>query len=431
MSTIILGAGLAGLSLAHFLNRSTVILEKESVPGGLCRSYALNRIVYDIGPHALFSKNADILSKILELAPTGRLRRSNKVFYKNRFVKYPFENDLHTLDPDERDYCLKEFLTNPYESYPAQTMLQFFLKTFGEGITRLYLQPYNEKIWKFDPAFMDMQMVERIPKPPREDVVASAKGVPTEGYLHQLHFHYPVQGGIQQLIISLMARIAHKAQVLTNVAIEKIFHERGLWHVATNRGTFTAPELINCMPLHEFLRYLDVPGHVRRACDSLKYNSIHIVALQCSKDALGDNFAVYVPDKNALFHRISKINFLGSSYCLENGGSTVLAEITYRPGSYLADIPPEDIKRTVIRDFDRLGLIRTDDILAVEIRSFQYAYVIYDLAHRENTDCILNHLAGIGIRCCGRFAEFEYLNMDAVVERSMRLAALLNGVVDA
>jgi len=427
MDTIILGAGLAGLSLAYFLKRKTLVLEKESVPGGLCRSYTLNGIYYDIGPHALFSKDVTVLERILELTPTNRLRRSNKVFYKNRFVKYPFENDLYSLDPDEREYCLKEFLSNPYEHYPAHTMLQFFLKTFGEGITKLYLQPYNEKIWKFDPAFMDTQMVERIPKPPPEDVVASAKGVPTEGYLHQLYFHYPVHGGIQQLITNLLTRTQQKTEVMTGLVIENIFHEHGIWHVVTNRGTFSASELINCMPLHELLHCLDVPPHVRCACDSLKYNSLHIVVLQCSQDNLGDNFAVYIPDKSALFHRVSKINFLGSNYCRPGGGSTVLAEITYRPGSYLADISPDEIKKTVIRDFDRLGLIREADLLDSAVRSFQYAYVIYDVAHREHTDCILNHLAEIGIRCCGRFAEFEYLNMDAVVQRSIRLATLLNG----
>ena len=63
------------------------------------------------------------------------------------------------------------------------------MKTFGEGITRLFLQPYNEKIWKYDSSCLDTQMVERIPKPPKEDVIKSAKGIPTEGYTHQLYFH--------------------------------------------------------------------------------------------------------------------------------------------------------------------------------------------------------------------------------------------------
>ena len=57
-------------------------------------------------------------------------------------------------------------------------MLQFFLVTFGEGITDLFLRPYNEKIWKFDPSMMDTQMVERIPKPPPEDIIRSARASP-------------------------------------------------------------------------------------------------------------------------------------------------------------------------------------------------------------------------------------------------------------
>ena len=81
-------------------------------------------------------------------------------------------------------------------------MLQFFLKNFGEGITRTYLEPYNRKIWKFDPTFMDTQMVERIPKPPKQDIIKSAKGINTEGYKHQLYFHYPIKNGIQSLFDS-------------------------------------------------------------------------------------------------------------------------------------------------------------------------------------------------------------------------------------
>jgi len=33
----------------------------------------------------------------------------------------------------------------------------------------------------------------------------------------------------------------------------------------------------------------------------------------------------------------------------------------------------------------------------------------------------------MGIHCCGRFAEFEYLNMDGVVAHSYKLAKKLEG----
>ena len=54
----------------------------------------------------------------------------------------------------------------------------------------------------------------------------------------------------------------------------------------------------------------------------------------------------------------------------------------------------------------------------MEIKSFKYAYVIYDLLHRRHTDKVLDYLKGIGIHSNGRFAEFEYVNTDnGVVEK--------------
>jgi hypothetical protein len=44
-----------------------------------------------------------------------------------------------------------------------------------------------------------MSWSERIPSPPPEDVVKGALGVSTEGYLHQLNYHYPLVGGYQAI----------------------------------------------------------------------------------------------------------------------------------------------------------------------------------------------------------------------------------------
>ena len=57
MSELILGGGIAGLSLASFLTQPSIILEKSKTLGGLCKSYHLNNIAYDLGPHIIFSKD--------------------------------------------------------------------------------------------------------------------------------------------------------------------------------------------------------------------------------------------------------------------------------------------------------------------------------------------------------------------------------------
>ena len=426
MKPIILGGGLAGLSLAYFLDKNSIILEKEKQLGGLCRSFEFNKVFYDIGPHILFSKNEKMLNTLTSLLKTNKIRRSSKIYHKGRLVKYPFENDLASLSEEDKEYCLKEFLHNPYENCQARNMLQFFLKTFGEGITRLYLEPYNQKIWKFDPAFMDTQMVERIPKPPKSDVIKSAKGISTEGYKHQLYFQYPEKGGIQQIVSAFSRNIAEKATIIHPIKIKKIYKQRGIWQVETNKGIFGSRWLVNCLPLHELFQFVKAPKNILEALNNLKYNSIYIIVVQARKDNIGDNLSLNFADKDIIFHRISKLNFLGSNYRPKNHGSTILVEITYRPESYLAGFGEGQIKQRVITDLDKLNLIKRKDVVGANFKNFKYAYVIYDLDHRRNTDKVLEYLAGLGMPCCGRVAEFEDLNMDAVLEHSYKLAKKFN-----
>ena len=424
--SLIIGGGIAGLSLAYFLDKqsgiTSTILERDEVVGGLCRSYSLNGIPYDVGPHIIFSKHQEVLDLHTKLIETNRIRRSNQIFFKGRYVKYPFENDLSKLDEEDRDYCVKEFVQNPYESYKPASMQQFFLSTFGEGITRLYLQPYNEKIWKYDPAYMDTQMVERIPKPPKEDVIRSAQGAQTEGYLHQLYFHYPKTGGFQTLVDRYASLVRERNNIKTGIQVEAIRKVSGQWVVSTNQGEFRSKRLFNCIPLHEFFKLIDAPPEVRQSLDKLLYNSIHIVMVQAKKDAIGDHFALYLPEKDIIFHRLSKLNFLGSQYCLPGGGSTLMAEITFRPGSYVGSLPQKEIEQRVLDGLGKLGFVEPHDVTAVETRTFKYAYVIYDIDHRRNTDHVLGYLESQQIISCGRFAEFEYLNSDQVVHRAMMVA---------
>lgn len=76
----------------------------------------------------------------------------------------------------------------------------------------------------------------------------------------------------------------------------------------------------------------------------------------------------------------------------------------------------------VAADLARLRFIDSPAaVMSREIRREPYAYVIYDLDHRRNVDAVRDHCEQqSGLILHGRFGEFEYLNMDAVVERSLK-----------
>jgi len=432
MNYTILGGGLSAISLAYYLQDNKDIdeiriLEKDEVLGGICRTYEKNGIQYDVGPHIIFSKNKEILDLMNNLLGENneKHRRSNRILHKKHFVQYPFENDLSKLPQEDINYCVNAFMHNPYENYDAKNMLQFFLKTFGEGITNTYLRPYNEKIWKFDPAFMDTQMVERIPKPPKEDILRSAKGETIDGYLHQLYFTYPKTGGTEALIKAFISKLSNKVKIHAGAKVLSAAKKEGKFVVQTSAGEFVSDRLVSTMPVNEFAHIYEdkqKPQSILDTADCLRYNSIAICIVNVKKDYAGNNYAFMVADKNVRFHRISKIDFMGKGYHIE-GTATYMAEITYRKNDLNDKATDEELTKSVIEGLRTIGFIDSeDDVNFTDLRRFEYAYVIYDLNHRVNMDKIKLYFENEGIYLNGRFGSFEYLNMDAIINQSKSLA---------
>ncbi len=430
MDIVILGAGISGISLAHYLQKKKhikkiIILEKEKRPGGLLRSFKYKNIAYDVGPHIIFSKHNDILEKNIKILKQNvtQIKRSNKIIYKGKYIKYPFENELSKLPKNELNYCLNTFLNNPFENFEYKNMLQFFLKNFGEGITRTYLEPYNRKIWKFDPTFMDTQMVDRIPKPPKQDIIKSAKGIKTEGYKHQLYFHYPIKNGIQSLFDSYEKTLDKKKVIIKNKQnIISIGKKSKKIKIKAKEKTFYCDKLISTIPLNDFCNlYINTPENILKCSKNLKFNSIIIALVNVKGNVAGNNFAFMVPEKDILFHRISKLDFLGPNYSLKKTTS-FLVEITFKKGDLISKMNNKKIIKNIYEGLKKLKFCKSfKDINFHQIKKFKYAYVIYDINHRKNVDTILDYFKKKKITHAGRCGSWEYLNSDQVIYQSKRL----------
>ena len=428
MTVGILGGGIAALSLANFLNDDVVIFEKDSAVGGLCRSFDFYDVPFDVGPHIVFSKNQEVLNFHNSLTEMSTHNRLSKILIGQNLIKYPLENNLYQLNSIDRDKCLIEFQENPYSDMKPANMQQFFLSYFGEGITDLYLYPYNKKIWKLDPTFLDLQMVERIPRPPSEDVVEGAQGNPREGYTHQAIFTYPTNGGFQSLINSYMDLLSKKStKIELNFEITRVEKTSHNWLIQSqDKRTMYVDRLVSTIPLPNLGRLTNAPGEVLARSSKALYNSIHIVMLRYNKDVLEDQFGLYVPDPNVIFHRISRLNFLGEGYGGTSGELNLMVEITFRPGSYISKLSEDDLVQRCVVDLEKIGIIESKFFKKSKIRTFSHSYVIYDLGHRERTDSLINYYKSLGIICHGRFGKFEYQNSDAVVADSIELAHQLN-----
>lgn len=420
----IIGGGLTGLSVAHFLDEECVILEKDDVAGGLCRSFKKGPFIYDIGGHIIFSKDKEVLDFMVNILGKNckRQYRNNKIYYKGRYVKYPFENSLSELPLRDRLSCIYYFLNN---NYPKPTNFrQWIYHLFGKGISDAYLVPYNEKIWKYPLDEIGLEWVDRIPKPPAQDVIKSAIGIRTEGYTHQLYFYYPIHGGIEALIDSITVSFPKdKVELKLKSEVKSITRTGNGWLVKTAAGETTEAErIISTMPIFHLIDCIkDVPAEVREAVDKLVFNRLYVVLIGVKNPNIKDKQALYTPARDVIFHRILYNGYFGDEYTgVEN--SSITAEITFAPGSDLEELTDEEVVGRVISDLEKLGQIKADEVIETEIKRIPYAYIIYDKNYKAKIDVIRKYFADEGIHLCGRFSEFEYINMDACIRHAMELA---------
>jgi len=425
MKVGILGGGLAGLSVAAHLDHECEVLERDAQCGGHCFTVEEEGFTWDGGgPHIIFSRDQQMLDYMLALLSGNvrRARRNNKIFFKGRYVKYPFENGLGDLEPQDRFECLYHYL---YNEHPKPTNFKEWLyHTFGDGLTNKYLLPYNEKIWNCPAEELGLDWVEgRVPRPPASDVIRAAVGVETEGYTHQLHYHYPARGGIVTLPRSLEARVR---KITNGFDVRHVARGGRNWVVSSSLEEREFDRLVATIPLQHLVTVVDgVPADVRAAVDALRYNSLIVVAVGLSTDRLPDYTAVYIPDPAILTHRIS-FPAVFSPYNVPSGRSLINAEITANAGDGVWELSDQAVIRRVVADLQAMGLVRPSDVCYTRAVRGTHGYVVQDAAYRRNRDLAKAWFEDAGIVLCGRVAEHEYINMDVCIERGLAVARRLN-----
>jgi protoporphyrinogen oxidase len=429
VTTAILGGGLTGITLARILREQgddVIVLEAEERIGGLCRSRSEAGFWFDTGgSHIIFSRDREVMDFMLSLLGENRDERvrNTKIFYRDRFVKYPFENGLSDLPKEDCYYCLSEFIrtliaAEKGELPPVVTFADWIVATFGKGIADCYLIPYNRKIWNFPPEQMSPHWVEgRVPRPPVDDIIKSAVGIETEGYTHQAVFSYPIRGGIEALVQALAVPV--RDTITCGFAVKSIRKAGGSWEIGDGCRTVQADRVICTMPLQNLFAALDdVPRAVREAVGALRYNSVCSVFIGV-RGSVPDISWLYIPDPAlGLMNRVS----FPSNYSREAappGCGSVLTEITYNEGDPVSRMTDQEIVGHVIGSLEKMGLIRHEDIIVSGLDRHQFAYVVYDLRYLETIAVVREYCRSVGIDLVGRFAQFEYLNMDGCIRSVM------------
>lgn len=425
----ILGGGISGIALAAHLAEDVEVLEKRPRIGGLCSTIIENGFTFDAaGPHIMFSKNKDVLGRMIAVLGENvhQNRRENRIWFKGSLVKYPFENDLASLPKEDNFDCIYGYIVNPRADETPENLAHWSYVTFGAGISEKYFIPYNEKIWNYDPNKIGLEFVARIPKPPMEDVLKSSIGIPTEGYLHQLYYSYPTDGGFEAIVHGFAAKV--RGEIRTACGVASVERDGDGWRVITDDGEERRYDtLVSTLPVHELLKvWKDAPDDVHATVAKLRYNSLINVLIGCNSDPGHDYTAVYVPDREIIFHRLSFPKAF-SERCVPPGGSSIMAEITANEGDGVWETDDDALLARVIREIEAIGFVDPRTITYKRVVRFLYGYPVYDLDYRGNVTAMRDAVARTGLRLLGRFAQFDYINSDVCIERAIAMAEEVGG----
>lgn len=433
---LILGAGLAGLSAAWHLQKKGVdcqIFERESEPGGLCRSKNINGFTFDCDGHLLHFKHDYTFNLLKDLLGRNlcRHKRSAWVYSYGKYTRYPFQANLHRLPANVAKECLLGFIkASSTARHSELNFLDWLNQTFGSGIARHFMIPYNTKFWTLPPQELTCEWLDGfIPVPSLSQVVEGTLEESRREFGYNACFWYPKKGGISEVPSALAKEVKNihtKSRVTEiNLAKKEIRINSG------NKEKFDY--LVSSIPLPEMARLIkSLPAKISSSFDKLSWNSIFNLNLGLDKKDTSGRHWAYFPQKEISFFRVGFPHNFSASLAPE-GKSSLYAEVSYSKDK---PVDKKNILSRIIRDLKSAGLLashcerpegakQSQKICARDINDIKYGYPIYDANYKRSREMIMEFLARNNVIPCGRYGSWRYMSMEDVILDGKNISGFL------
>ena len=418
---VIIGAGPTGLGAGYRLQElgydDWVILEANDYVGGLATSFTDDAgFTYDIGGHVMFSHYPyydELVDKLMGGDYT-ELQRQAWVWMEDRFIAYPFQNNIRALEPQTVFDCVTGLIEAQRREHSPENFAQWVSAVFGAGIAEHFMLPYNFKVWATPAELMNYVWIgERVSVVDVEAVLRNViLGEDRVSWGPNNTFRYPLRGGTGFLYEGLRSFVDHKLHLETPVAsVDPAAKE-----VKTADGRrWPYDVLLSTMPLNRLVQSMEgVPDPVEQAVDGLHWSGSHIVGVGIDRPAGSTKNWIYFPEPEVPFYRVTYLSNY-SPYITPGPDQTLLLTETSR-----SPHKPEDAATIVDRVVDGLiatGLMEESDrelVLTTWLCSPDMSYPVPSVTRDAALGTIQPWLRSNDIWSRGRFGAwlYEIGNMD-------------------
>jgi protoporphyrinogen oxidase len=420
MRIVVIGAGPTGLGAAYRLHElghdDWHIYEASDHVGGLASSPKSNGFVYDTGGHVMFSHYQyfdDLVDKMLGNEYT-EIGRESWIRMQDRWVPYPFQNNLRFLEPEAALQCIVGLAAERTDPREAENFRDWIVAVFGEGIARQFMFPYNWKVWAHPLEVMDKHWIaERVSI---VDLETALRNILTEAkdsnWGPNATFKFPLKGGTGGFYEPFVPYI--EDHLSFNKRVVAIDNRNKLVRFADGSSDHY-DVLVNTMPLTELIPILaESTDQVRSAARLLSWSSGMFVGLGIARPCPSDKCWVYFPEDSAPFYRITYLSRYSPHMAPDENHFSIITETS-------SSIWKPENRHTIIdRTIDGLiatGILEASDrelLVDKTLIETQYAYPT-PTVHRDRALAVLQpFLMDQEIRSRGRFGAwlYEVGNMD-------------------
>ncbi|MHA8086488.1 protoporphyrinogen/coproporphyrinogen oxidase [Aquirufa sp. Wall-65K1] len=418
---VILGGGPTGLGAAYRLKElgitDFIVLEKENFVGGLATSFVDDQgFTWDVGGHVQFShyQYFDDLMK-LALGEDGWYthQRESWVWIRDRFVPYPFQNNLGYLPKEEQWQCLQG-LIELYKNGPSNKPTNFkewILNTCGQGIADVFMFPYNFKVWAYPPEMMNANWVG-------ERVAVSDLGRIVENIIFEKDdlswgpnnlFQFPKTGGTGSIWKAVGELIGEEFFRLNSTvkSVDLKAHQ-----IVLEDGTqIEYDQVMSTIPLDIFTQKCqDLPTEVVQTAQGLKHSSTHVVGIGLKGkpvESLAKKCWMYFPEANSPYYRVTVFSNYSPNNVPDPANQwSLMAEVSesaMKPVNKATLI--EDTVKAMLED----GLIESEDqVISKFYFSTAYGYPTPSIERDGILKQVLPELEKHDVYSRGRFGAWKY-----------------------
>ena len=377
--TIIAGAGMTGLTAAYTLasaGKKCVLLERDESVGGNCRTYVLDDITFDLGPH-VFPLNQDLEGDklLLELLDTDVISRKWNVaiHYKGKYWRFPpnIWDLLFYPWKYKQEMILLRLRKNSDKSFDKNSLQSSFEEKAGHSFYNDLLSSFilkkacitGDKVHRdwFFRTDRDIYQHKEMPKkgPPLKSWYYPAKGF---GIIPQkLWEKYSLAGGETILNCGPISFDKTKDRIISVKAGDK---------------TFLAEDVIWTGSINELNNLLG------DRMPPIKYVDTFIVCLTYNRKKKTSRPFVYTfhPQEDLIFNRIYYPDHIYGDKSLPDKEGICLE---FNNLTSLQNTSDDGIVARVVSDIEKMGLFKKTDLRQQRLFRLKECMPVYELDYEK------------------------------------------------